>query len=72
MKHWINQVYIGLMTGLLGGIASGYIIANYVTDGLTFWLILETIILTTIIGLLVIGLYILIFERKIFIKEKRN
>lgn len=64
MDNWINQIYIGLMTGILGGIASGYIIYKYFSEGFTIKIVLEVIILTAVVGLLSIVLYILLFERK--------
>jgi len=64
MKDWINLIYIGLMTGILGGLASGYIVYNYKLGGLTCGIIFEAIILTLVVGFLCIGGYWFLFERK--------
>lgn len=64
MKDWINQIYVGLSTGLTAGIVSAYLYSK-LSGGMNLALIYETIILVISLATINYGLYWVVFQRKI-------
>ncbi|MFH1802166.1 MAG: hypothetical protein ABH864_01805 [archaeon] len=63
MESWLNQIFIGLMTGLVAGIVSSYLVTRLANVGLVT-LAIQTIFLVLFISSISIGVYWSIFEKK--------
>lgn len=63
MENWLNQIFIGLMTGLVAGLVSSYLVTRLANVGLVT-LAIQTIFLVLFISGISIGVYWSIFEKK--------